>query len=74
MFKAAFCARRRIVPAAAFYERRNTGGPKQPFAFARQDGDLVAEIRDQPIRACSSRVAIGSTLFGRPIWPEKAGR
>ncbi len=42
MFKGAFAARRCIVPASAFYEWRKTGGPKQPFAFARQDGQPIA--------------------------------
>lgn len=42
MFKGAFTSRRCIVPAAAFYEWRKTGGPKQPFAFARQDGQPLA--------------------------------
>ncbi len=42
MFKGAFRERRCIVPAAAFYEWRKTGGPKQPFAFARQDGQPIA--------------------------------
>ncbi len=42
MFKGAFHARRCIVPAAAFYEWRKTSGPKQPFAFARQDGQPIA--------------------------------
>ncbi len=42
MFKGAFAVRRCIVPAAVFYEWRKTGGPKQPFAFARQDGEPIA--------------------------------
>lgn len=42
MFKGAMAARRCIVPATAFYEWRKTGGPRQPFAFARQDGQPVA--------------------------------
>lgn len=42
MFKGAFASRRCIVPATAFYEWRKTGRPKQPFAFARQDGQPIA--------------------------------
>jgi putative SOS response-associated peptidase YedK len=42
MFKDAFARRRCIVPAGAFYEWRKTGGLKQPFAFARQDGGPLA--------------------------------
>lgn len=41
MFREAFAMRRCIVPAAAFYEWRKTG-EKQPFAFARQDGQPIA--------------------------------
>lgn len=37
----AFATRRCIVPAAAFYEWRKIG-KKQPFAFARQDGQPIA--------------------------------
>lgn len=42
MFKAVFAARRCIVPAGAFYEWRKAGSVKQPFAFARQDGQSIA--------------------------------
>jgi putative SOS response-associated peptidase YedK len=42
MFKGAFASRRCIVPATAFYEWRKAGRPKQPFAFARQDGQPIA--------------------------------
>ena len=42
MFRGAFAARRCIVPATAFYEWRKAGGPKQPFAFARRDGEPIA--------------------------------
>lgn len=42
MFKDAFTSRRCIVPASAFYEWRKTDGRKQPFAFARGDGQPVA--------------------------------
>jgi putative SOS response-associated peptidase YedK len=40
-FRDAFATRRCIVPAAAFYEWRKIG-EKQPFAFARQDGQPIA--------------------------------
>ena len=43
MFREAFHRRRCIVPADAFYEWRAQGdGPKQPYAIARRDGDLLA--------------------------------
>ncbi|HJS84290.1 MAG TPA: SOS response-associated peptidase [Acetobacteraceae bacterium] len=42
MFKGAFASRRCLVPATAFYEWRKAGGPKQPFAFARRDGQPIA--------------------------------
>ena len=35
MFRAAFAARRCIIPASAFYEWREEGGAKQPYAIAR---------------------------------------
>ena len=38
MFRSAFKARRCLVSADAFYEWRKSGGSKQPFAFARADG------------------------------------
>lgn len=40
MFRSAFKERRCIVPADAFYEwQASSGGGKQPYAIARQDGD-----------------------------------
>jgi putative SOS response-associated peptidase YedK len=42
MFKAAFAARRCLVPAAAYYEWRDDPEGKTPFAVARVDGDPVA--------------------------------
>jgi putative SOS response-associated peptidase YedK len=42
MFRAAFSQRRCIVPAEAFYEWKAVEGGKQPFAIARQDGQLMA--------------------------------
>jgi putative SOS response-associated peptidase YedK len=41
MFKAAFAARRCLVPAAAYYEWRDDPDGKTPFAVARVDGDPV---------------------------------
>ena len=41
-FRAAFAARRCIVPADAFYEWRRDGKLKQPFAIARADGAPLA--------------------------------
>lgn len=41
MFKDAFKARRCLVPADAYYEWRTEDGVKQPYAFARSDGDQV---------------------------------
>ena len=43
MFREAFHRRRCIVPADAFYEwQAQDDGPKQPYAIARRDGDLLA--------------------------------
>jgi putative SOS response-associated peptidase YedK len=42
MFKAAFGARRCLVPADAYYEWRDDPGGKTPFAVARIDGEPVA--------------------------------
>lgn len=43
LFRAAYVARRCIVPADAFYEwRQGEGEPKQPFAIARLDGQPLA--------------------------------
>lgn len=43
LFRAAFAARRCLVPADAFYEwQAITGGSKQPYAIARQDGQPMA--------------------------------
>ncbi|MGP0032902.1 MAG: SOS response-associated peptidase [Acidimicrobiales bacterium] len=39
MFRRAFQKRRILVPADAFYEWKKTGGPKDPYAFRRTDGD-----------------------------------
>jgi putative SOS response-associated peptidase YedK len=44
MFRDAFAERRCIVPTVASYEWRKTG-EKQPFAFARQDGQPIALAR-----------------------------
>lgn len=42
-FRAAFRARRCIIPASGFYEwRRRGGGPKQPFLIRRKDGQPMA--------------------------------
>lgn len=41
MFRDAFKARRCLVPADAYYEWRTEDGVKQPYAFARSDGDQV---------------------------------
>jgi putative SOS response-associated peptidase YedK len=41
MFKAAFTARRCLVPAAAYYEWRDDPEGKTPFAVTRVDGDPV---------------------------------
>jgi putative SOS response-associated peptidase YedK len=42
MFKAAFAARRCLVPAPAYYEWRDDPDGKTPFAVARIDGEPVA--------------------------------
>ena len=43
MFRDAFHRRRCIVPADAFYEwQAQEVGPKQPYAIARRDGELLA--------------------------------
>lgn len=43
MFRDAFHRRRCIVPADAFYEwQAREGAPKQPYAIARQDGQMLA--------------------------------
>ena len=42
MFKAAFVARRCLVPAPAYYEWRDDPDGKTPFAVARIDGEAVA--------------------------------
>ena len=39
MFRRAFQKRRLLIPADAFYEWKKTGGPKDPYAFRRADGD-----------------------------------
>src|SRR5271163_5011098 len=39
MFRRAFHKRRILIPADAFYEWKKTGGPKDPYAFRRSDGD-----------------------------------
>lgn len=41
-FREAFRRRRCIVPVDAFYEWRRTGRERQPFAFGRTDGGLLA--------------------------------
>ncbi len=41
MFRGALAARRCIVPMTAFYEWDQRSKPKQPWAFARRDGDPV---------------------------------
>jgi len=45
MFRRAFERRRAIVPAEAFYEWKVIDGGKQPYAIARQDGELMAFVR-----------------------------
>ena len=43
MFREAFQRRRCIVPADAFYEwQAQESGPKQPYAIARRDGEMLA--------------------------------
>ncbi|WP_288036991.1 SOS response-associated peptidase [Acidiphilium sp.] len=43
MFRDAFHRRRCIVPADAFYEwQAQESGPKQPYAIARRDGEMLA--------------------------------
>ena len=42
MFRGAFAARRCLVPMAAFYEWETTATGKQPWAFARADGEPLA--------------------------------
>src|SRR5262245_23949721 len=42
MFRDAFQARRCIVPADLFYEWKVLVGGKQPYAIARQDGQMLA--------------------------------
>jgi putative SOS response-associated peptidase YedK len=42
MFRSALRSRRRLVPADAFYEWEAQADGKQPFAFARCDGQLLA--------------------------------
>jgi putative SOS response-associated peptidase YedK len=41
MFREPFLKRRCLVPADAYYEWRTEEGVKQPYAFARSDGDQV---------------------------------
>jgi len=42
-FRAAFKARRRLIPATAFYEWQKVGTKhKQPYAFAVRDGEMFA--------------------------------
>ncbi|MGH7119485.1 MAG: SOS response-associated peptidase [Acetobacteraceae bacterium] len=41
-FRAAFAARRCLVPADAFYEWASTAGAKRPYAIARRDGQPMA--------------------------------
>ena len=43
LFRAAFARRRCLVPADAFYEwQKRPGGTKQPYAIAREDGEIMA--------------------------------
>jgi len=43
LFRAAFARRRCLVPADAFYEwQKRPDGTKQPYAIARQDGEVMA--------------------------------
>lgn len=42
MFRGALASRRCIVPMRAFYEWRQGAKPKQPFAFGRRDGEVLA--------------------------------
>jgi putative SOS response-associated peptidase YedK len=43
LFRTAFAMRRCLIPAGAFYEWRNSGlADRQPFAFARADGQPIA--------------------------------
>ena len=42
IFCGAFAARRCLVPASAFYEWMTLPAGKQPYAFARQDGEPIA--------------------------------
>jgi putative SOS response-associated peptidase YedK len=48
MFRAAAAARRCLVPADAFYEWHRTPAGKQPYAFARADGEpmMLAGVWD----------------------------
>lgn len=41
-FRAAFAARRCLVPAEAFYEWASAAGAKRPYAIARRDGQAMA--------------------------------
>ncbi|MFW7268576.1 SOS response-associated peptidase [Gluconacetobacter sp. Hr-1-5] len=42
MFRAAFRSRRCLVPATAYYEWQSGPPPRQPWAFARRDGQPLA--------------------------------
>ena len=41
-FRTSFAKRRLIIPAAAFYEWRRSGGDRQPFAIRRRDDEPMA--------------------------------
>jgi putative SOS response-associated peptidase YedK len=73
-YRAAFRARRCLVPASGFYEWQQQAGPRQPFYICRRDRDVFAfaglwerwERGDEVLESCSIIVTTANALM-QPI-------